>query len=65
MTRQQQSFFKFRRPAFLNKTKVKLFIRAIDLIADNRMPERSEMHSNLVRSPGKRHCANQAEFFVP
>ena len=63
VTRQKQFAFEFRRPAGLNEFQIKIFIRTVDFIADDRMTERSEMNTNLMSPSRFRNRADKREFF--
>ena len=45
-------------PAILDKTEIELFLRAVDLVADNRVAKVRQMHSDLVGSTGPGDRAN-------
>src|SRR5437870_3924934 len=62
MPRQEQSLLEFRRPSRFNESQIKLFVRSVNLVAHDRVPNRRKMHANLVRPTCRRNCANQAEF---
>ena len=61
MTRQEKPAGKFRRPTRLDKPKVQPFVRSINFVADNRVTNRGEMHTDLVRPAGFRQRADQCE----
>src|SRR4029079_7625735 len=51
---QQQCPGQFVGPTGIDEAKIKILVRAVDFITDNWMPERSEMHTNLMGAPGQR-----------
>jgi hypothetical protein len=61
---QKQLAFEAGRPTGLNESQIELFIRSVNLIADNWTTNRSEMHPNLVSPSGMWNRPNQTEFLV-
>ena len=55
--RQKQFALQLLRQALFDEAKVELLVRAINLVADNRMTEMRKMHSDLVRPAGAGECA--------
>ena len=49
-------------PAGFDEAKIKLFVRPVNFVADQRMPEVGEMNPDLVGAPGARNCPNDREF---
>ncbi len=58
----QELLLKLRCPSRFDKAQVELLIGAVDLVADNWMSNRRQMHPNLMRSSRPRNGANEREF---
>lgn len=52
VTRKEKLSLQFCRPTGFNKLKIKLFVRPINFIADDGVPEMREMHPNLMCPSG-------------
>src|SRR6266540_2283637 len=65
MPRQQELVRQFIVPARLDKTEVKLFVGAVNLVADNRVTKMREVHADLMRSPGVRNGTHDGERAFP
>jgi hypothetical protein len=61
MTRQEQFLFKLGSPSGFDETQVKLLVRAVNFIADDRMTEGAQMYANLMSSACPRNGAKHAE----
>src|SRR5437763_2306128 len=61
---QQQSPGQFVGPTGIDESKIKILVRAVDFITDNRMPERSEMHTNLMGAAGQKMRLYQRKQFT-
>lgn len=63
VTRQKKLALQFRSPTGLDELEIMLFVRPINLVADDGMTGRSQVHANLVSATGLRESANEAEMF--
>ena len=51
MAWQEQLALELRRPSSLDEPQVKIFVRPVNFVAHNRVPNRRKMDSNLVSAP--------------
>ncbi len=65
MPRQEKLACQFIRPAGLDKTEIKLLVRPVNLVPDNRMTEMREMDTDLVRPAGSRNRPDDGERIFP
>ena len=63
--RQEKLVCQFIGPAGLDKAEVKLFVRPVNLVPDNRVTEMRQMHPDLVRPAGARNGAHDSERIFP
>src|SRR6266498_4421676 len=61
MPRQKQALFEFTSPSGLNELQVELLVRAINFVAYNRVIDRAQVHTNLMRASGAWNCADHTE----
>src|SRR6266496_512331 len=61
MPRQKQALFEFRSPSGFDESKIELLVRAINFVAYNRVIDRAQVHTNLMRASGPRNRANHTE----
>lgn len=54
----------FRGPARPDETQIEIFVRAVDFIAHERMPQRRGMNANLVHATRPRSRRKQRKFFA-
>src|ERR1041384_3761765 len=61
MPKQKELAIQVRRPTGFDKFQIQSFVRPVDFIANNWMPERCEVNANLSRASRFRKGANQSE----
>lgn len=64
MSRQQKFLFEVVSPSGFYETQVRLLVRAVYFIADDWVPDRGQMHTNLVGPSRSRNRADDAESFA-
>src|SRR6266542_2982303 len=61
MPRQKQALFEFRSPSGFDESKIELLVRAINFVPYNRVIDRAQVHTNLMRASCPRNRANHTE----
>ena len=64
MSWKQQRIFQFAGPTGFDEAQVMLFVRPVNLVTHNRVPQRSEMHADLMRAAGARQRPDETEAFA-
>lgn len=60
---QKQLSLQFRCPTGFDKAEIKILVRPINLVANDRMSEMRKMDANLMGPAGARECAHDRELF--